>query len=157
MSSDAGSSVTVARVALAAAVGAAAYACYRLSRATAPSGSSPRPAPGPLGDATADALAEELAEAYAEDAKNAETFAAQTPEEAAEMRRQAAVHMARLQAGGNLGADGSGGMKNLTPEECGGRADAYRWSQTEQEIVVEFDVDPSVVSSASWSRSTPRA
>lgn len=148
MSSDAGSSVTVARVALAAAaVGAAAYAYYRLSRATAPpSGSSPPPAPGPLGDATADALAEELAEAYAEDAKNAETFAAQTPEEAAEMRRQAAVHMARLQAGGNLGADGSGGMKNLTPEECGGRSDAYRWSQTEQEIVVEFDVDPSVVS-----------
>jgi hypothetical protein len=37
-------------------------------------------------------------------------------------------------------------MKTLTPEECGGRTDAYTWTQTENEIVVAFDV-PSAVTS----------
>ena len=64
------------------------------------------------------------------------TFA-QTPEQIAamkEMQRQQAVHMARLQAAGNMGADGRGGMKSLTPEECGGATDRYKWMQWEREI-----------------------
>jgi|Transcript_34968 hypothetical protein len=37
-----------------------------------------------------------------------------------------------------MGEDGLGGMKNLTPEECGGITDKYRWTQSEREITVEF-------------------
>ena len=48
--------------------------------------------------------------------------------------------MARMQAAGNMGMGMGGGLKSLTPEECGGETDKYRWLQSEQEIIVEFEV-----------------
>ena len=116
--------------------------------ANPPSAIAPPPAsvvPDP-DDPVADALARELAEAIELDAKDAQTFGETSPEETAELQRQAAVQMARLHAAGNMGADPLGGMKTLTPEECGGRTDAYTWTQTENEIVVTFDVPSAVVS-----------
>jgi hypothetical protein len=113
-----------------------------------PSAVAPSPAPvvADPDDRVAEALARELAEAIELDAKDAQTFGHTSPEETAELQRQAAVQMARLHAAGNMGADPLGGMKTLTPEECGGRTDAYTWTQTENEIVVAFDV-PSAVTS----------
>ena len=61
-------------------------------------------------------LAEELESVLREqqmnggdDAKNDQTFG-QSPEEMFEMQRKATIEMARLQAGGNVGQDGKGGM-----------------------------------------------
>lgn len=112
-----------------------------------PSAVAPPPAPvvPDPDDPVAEALARELAEAIELDAKDARTFGETSPEETAELQRQAAVQMARLHAAGNMGADPLGGMKTLTPEECGGRTDAYAWTQTENEIVVTFDVPSAVV------------
>ena len=45
------------------------------------------------------------AEAIELDAKDAQTFGETSPEETAELQRQAAVQMARLHAAGNMGAD----------------------------------------------------
>ena len=97
-----------------------------------PSAVAPSPAPvvADPDDPVAEALARELAEAIELDAKDAQTFGHTSPEETAELQRQAAVQMARLHAAGNMGADPLGGMKTLTPEECGGRTDAYTWTQT---------------------------
>ena len=166
--SSGSTSSTVTRLAIAAAaVGAAGYAYYLATKArptaTKASATSAAPAdPEPpiarpdADDPVAQALADELAEAIEADAKNAETFPqTQTPEEIAELQRQAAVQMARLQAGGNMGQDGAGGMKNLTPEECGGATDRYTWSQTEQEIVVEFPIPKDVTSKRVAVDSTP--
>ena len=113
-----------------------------------PSAIAPPPAPvvANADDPVAEALAKELAEAIELDAKDAQTFGETSPEETAELQRQAAVQMARLHAAGNMGADPLGGMKTLTPEECGGRTDAYTWTQTENELVVTFDVPSAVVS-----------
>jgi hypothetical protein len=152
--SSGSTSSTVTRLAIAAAaVGAAGYAYYLATKArptatsAAPADPEPPMARPDADDPVAQALADELAEAIEADAKNAETFPqTQTPEEIAELQRQAAVQMARLQAGGNMGQDGAGGMKNLTPEECGGATDRYTWSQTEQEIVVEFPIPKDVTS-----------
>lgn len=157
--SSGSTSSTVTRLAIAAAaVGAAGYAYYLATKArptatkasatsAAPADPEPQMARPDADDPVAQALADELAEAIEADAKNAETFPqTQTPEEIAELQRQAAVQMARLQAGGNMGQDGAGGMKNLTPEECGGATDRYTWSQTEQEIVVEFPIPKDVTS-----------
>ena len=95
-------------------------------------------------------LAEELESVLREqqmnggdDAKNDQTFG-QSPEEMFEMQRKATIEMARLQAGGNVGQDGKGGMKNLTADECGGTTQRYTWKQTEEEIVVEFPIDRAV-------------
>ena len=91
-------------------------------------------------------LAEELESVLREqqmnggdDAKNAQTFG-QSQEDMFEMQRKATIDMARLQAGGNVGQDGKGGMKNLTADECGGTTQTYKWKQTEEEIVVEFPI-----------------
>lgn len=97
-------------------------------------------------DPIAAALADELAQAIELDAKDAETFAERSGEEQKELQRQATVQMARLQAMGNLGADLAGGMKTLTPEECGGTTDRYTWTQSEREVAVEFTVPKTIVS-----------
>ena len=129
--SSGSTSSTVTRLAIvAAAVGAAGYAYYLATKArptatkasatsVAPADPEPTRARPDADDPVAQALADELAEAIEADAKNAETFPqTQTPEEIAELQRQAAVQMARLQAGGNMGQDGAGGMKNLTPRSA---------------------------------------
>ena len=138
MASSERASSSTARVALAlAAGGVAAYAYYRLSRALAVARAR---------DEDPSIAADVMGAARASTARDRETFASQSEEETAEMRRQAAVHMARLQAAGNMGQDGAGGMKNLTAEECGGVTDRYRWKQTEREIVLEFPIPRGVTS-----------
>ena len=138
-----GSSTSTKVILAAAALGATGYAAYYLTRRRHQDGSA-----GSAGSAeNVVKLGQEEqpsspAEQHNEEAikRDAQTFDTQTPEQMAEMQRQAAVHMARLQAAGNMGQDGRGGMKNLTPEECGGVTDKYRWLQSEREIVVEFTV-----------------
>ena len=98
-------------------------------------------------DPVAASLAKELAEAFELDARDAATFETRSDVETRELQRQAAVQMARLSAAGNMGADlANGGMRTLTPEECGGTTEWYSWTQTEREIVVAFMVPQSVTS-----------
>lgn len=144
---------TTTRILLAAAAaGAAGYAYYywtqqqQLNKKSSAERSSESSecdevmvASSSMSDAAAAAAAAGAKSAAATESSDANTFA-QTPEQMEEMQRQAAVHMARLQAAGNVGQDGMGGMKNLTPEECGGVTDKYRWLQSEKEIIVEFPI-----------------
>ena len=147
---------TTTRVVLAAAaVGAAGYAYYYWTQqqmknnASSSSSSSSSSSEGidipaevaaaAAAAAAADTPAAASSSSVDDDDKNEKTFE-QTPEQMEEMQRQAAVHMARLQAAGNMGQDGMGGMKNLSPEECGGVTDKYRWLQSETEVIVEFPI-----------------
>lgn len=147
------SASTTTRILLAAAAaGAAGYAYYywtqqqQLNKKSSAERSSESSecdevmvASSSMSDAAAAAAAAGAKSAAATESSDANTFT-QTPEQMEEMQRQAAVHMARLQAAGNVGQDGMGGMKNLTPEECGGVTDKYRWLQSEKEIIVEFPI-----------------
>ena len=149
MDSTTTASTTTRLVLAAAAVGAAGYAYYYWTQQQMKNNASssseaddvtvvPSSHAAPTAAATPAAASSSSSSVDVDD-KDKKTFE-QTPEQMEEMQRQAAVHMARLQAAGNMGQDGMGGMKNLSPEECGGVTDKYRWLQSETEIIVEFPI-----------------